>query len=182
MTATHRVWDGSGWLDLPVAESGGEAVVVPNVNGIVLRAPDRDALLLQRRDKPGEVVRGKLELPGGRWRAGETPDGALVREVAEETGVELLAVSGAISEHRTSTHAAYRSMAPFTVVSGVDGAYPSLHVVFECVGTGTPRDVAGETRDVRWWLLDDVESELASDPTQFVPHAAVVLAEWLGRR
>ena len=50
-------------------------------------ASNRRRILLQRRDKPGEVVRGRWEVPGGRWRAGERPDVAVAREVEEETGV-----------------------------------------------------------------------------------------------
>jgi 8-oxo-dGTP diphosphatase len=84
------VWIDDRWLDVSVPEMGGEALVVPNVGAIVLdEAGER--LLLQRRDKPGEPVQGLLEVPGGRWRAGEAPDRAVAREVEEETGVELVA-------------------------------------------------------------------------------------------
>ncbi len=62
---------------------------------------DREAMLLQRRDKVGEPVRGKLELPGGRWRAGEPPEVAVAREVKEETGLDI---SELLSETGTSRH------------------------------------------------------------------------------
>ena len=75
MSSEHRVWTGDRWIDLPVPESGGEPVVVPNVAALVLGEPDLSTVLLQRRDKPGEVVRGRWEVPGGRWRAGESAAG-----------------------------------------------------------------------------------------------------------
>jgi 8-oxo-dGTP pyrophosphatase MutT (NUDIX family) len=138
---------------------------------------------MQRRDKPGEAVRGRLELPGGRWRAGEAPDAAVEREVAEETGVTVLAVSGAIGEVRFGERVACRVAHPVAVVNGIDGAYPSLHVLFECLGTGEPRDVPGETADARWWPLDDVERQLVTEPEGFVWQTRAMLGVWLdGRR
>ena len=77
---TYPVWVDGGWLDVKVPEMGGEALVVPNVAAIVLNE-SRTAMILQRRDKAGEPVRGKLEIPGGRWAAGESPDVAVAREV-----------------------------------------------------------------------------------------------------
>jgi len=171
----HPVWTGSRWADLPVAESGGEAVVVPNVAGLVFRGRDRTELLLARRDKPGEPVRGRLELPGGRWRAGEAPDEALRREVAEETGVTLLAVCGAVGHLRFGEHVAFRVAHPLAVVNGVDGAYPSLHVLFECRGDGQPRPQPGETADPRWWPTAEVEEMLRTTPEEFVWHTRAML-------
>ena len=57
-----------------------ERVVV--VGAAVLR--DR-RLLAARRTTPPEAA-GRWELPGGKVDAGETPDGALVREIREELG------------------------------------------------------------------------------------------------
>ena len=46
------------------------------------------ALLAARRTTPPEVA-GRWELPGGKVEAGETPDLALVREIAEELGCRV---------------------------------------------------------------------------------------------
>lgn len=180
MSALHRVWTGSDWIELPVPVSGTEAVVVPNVAGIVFRGSERDELLLQRRDKEGEVVRGLLELPGGRWRAGELPDVALAREVEEETGVRLLAVSGAI-EHRTlERHVVFGIARPVAVVNGVEGAYPALHVLFECRGTGQPRPQPGETAEPRWWRVEEALDHLHRSPDDFVWNTRAMLAAYFG--
>jgi 8-oxo-dGTP pyrophosphatase MutT (NUDIX family) len=180
MTLTHPVWDGSRWVELPVAESGGEAVVVPNVAGIVYRGDARDEILLQRRDKPGEAVRGLLEVPGGRWRAGEPPDAALAREVMEETGVALTAVGGATTRFRFHEHVSFSIAHPLAVVSGLDGAYPALHVLFECHGEGDPRPSPGETIDLRWWPVSDLVAHLESHPEDFVSHTRAMLGVAFG--
>lgn len=54
------------------------------VGAIVL---DKGALLLVKRDR--EPAKGQWSLPGGRVESGETLREALVREVREETGVEV---------------------------------------------------------------------------------------------
>jgi len=179
MTRTYPVWDGSGWVDLPVASSGGEAVVVPNVAGIVYRGDGRDEILLQRRDKPGEAVRGLLEIPGGRWRAGESLDMALVREVMEEAGIALTAVGGAETRCRFHEHVSFSVARPLAAVSGLDGAYPALHILFECHGEGDPRPSPGETTDPRWWPVSDVVAHLESDPGDFVWHTRAMLSAGL---
>jgi 8-oxo-dGTP pyrophosphatase MutT (NUDIX family) len=158
---------------------GGEALVVPNVAAIVL-SEDRTSLLLQRRDKPGEPVRGRLEVPGGRWRAGEAPEDAVAREVREEAGIDLVApISGTgrveIAEHRSCGLAR-----PIAVVNGLEGVYPSMHVVFECVGAGEAVGQPGETADPRWWPLQDVRALLNEDPDQFVDQTRAMLAAYFG--
>lgn len=175
MSRTHPVWTGETWIDVPAAESDGEAVMVPNVNAVVYDGPAREHVLLQRRDKPGELVRGRLELPGGRWRAGELPDAAIVREVAEETGVRITAVAAAGEVERHAPHVATAIVRPVAVVAGVEGCYPSLHVVLECYGEGKPRPLPGETADPRWWPVAAVVELLNSDRDAFVWQAATAL-------
>lgn len=182
MSLTYPVWDGQRWVELPVAESGGEAVVVPNVAAIVYRGDERNEILLQRRDKPFEAVRGRLEVPGGRWRAGEAPDAELAREVEEETGVVLTAVGGALVRLRLEPDVSFSIARPAAVVNGMDGAYPAMHVVFECHGEGVPVAKDGETREPRWWLLDDVRHHLAAHPDDFVWHTRAMLAAVFGWR
>ncbi len=56
---------------------------IPCVGGIVLDTAGR-LLLVQRANEPG---RGRWSLPGGRVEPGETDHQAVVRELAEETGL-----------------------------------------------------------------------------------------------
>lgn len=168
-------WDGR-WIDAPVAAMGGEALVVPNVAALVRRA-ETGELLLQRRDKE-EVVRGRLEVPTGRWRAGETPAEAIRREVAEETGLEVLSVVGegrCLEAHGRPVFA----LQPAAVVVGASGAYPALLVAFTCIAAGEPRPRPGETTEPAWYPLDRVREMLAR-PEQFTAAAYGVLSAWLG--
>jgi 8-oxo-dGTP diphosphatase len=67
---------------------------VAAVGAIAVR--DRALLLIRRRRSPS---RGRWSLPGGRVESGETAQQALVREVAEETGlvVEIGALVGEVT-------------------------------------------------------------------------------------
>lgn len=172
---TYEVWTGEGYATLPAATSSGEVVVTPNVNGIVRDVTRPDHILLQRRDKPGEVVRGRLEVPGGRWRAGERPEEALLREIAEETGVDIVAVDGIEEAWMPVAQIGVAVARPVAVVSGFRGAYPSLHVVFACRGEGAPRPLPGETAEPRWWPEPEIRRLLATDPEAFVWHSRAIL-------
>src|SRR3954449_5999972 len=61
------------------------APVVPCV-GAVVHDPAGRLLLVQRGHDPH---RGRWSLPGGRIEPGESPEQAVVREVREETGLEV---------------------------------------------------------------------------------------------
>ncbi len=172
---TYEVWTGHGFVSLPAATSSGELVMTPNVNGIVRHVDRPDHVLLQRRDKPGESVRGRLEVPGGRWRAGERPEEALVREIAEETGVEVTSIAGIDDASTPADHIGMAVARPVAVISGFRSAYPSLHVVFDCTGTGTPRSLPGETADPAWWSVAEVRRLLEDDPAAFVWQSHAIL-------
>lgn len=58
---------------------------IPCVSGLIVNGA---RVLLARRGHPPR--RGEWSLPGGRIEAGETADEALVREIAEETGLTVL--------------------------------------------------------------------------------------------
>jgi len=178
VSARHPVWTGDGFTALPVASMSGEALVVPNVAALVLEAEQGDRVLLQRRDKPGEIVRGRLEIPTGRWRAGESPTEALRREVVEETGLVVESIAGAGRRVAEDPRRPSVVAEPAVVTVGVEGAFPALLVAFVCTARGTPRGCSGESRDPAWYPLPQVRAMLAT-PGQFTDATFAVLSGWL---
>lgn len=179
MTASYRVRAGGAWIDVPVADLEGEALVVANVAALVVPDPGAGSVLLQRRDKEGEVVRGRLELPSGRWRAGETVEDALRREVAEETGLAVVEVLGpAPVTVRADPERPFQLLRPAAVTVGVGGAYPALHLAFVCVAPGDPVPRTGESAEPRWYSKDEVRA-LLGEPERFTGPALGILTTWL---
>lgn len=156
-------------------------LVIPIVSAVVYDSTARRSILLQRRDKPGEPVQGRLELPGGRWEAGERPDVAIAREIVEETGIAVTAVAAGVTVRRGAPDGGTATALPLAVVTGIDGGFSSMHVLFECYGEGTPRPVPGETADTRWWRVEEVLDLLDTEPTAFIPHTEAMLLVALAR-
>lgn len=171
----RSVWNGATWIELPVPMSGGEPVVVPNVAGVVSPTAERRAVLLQRRDKQGESVRGLFELPGGRWRAGESPLEALTREIQEETGLELVDDMTSSRRYENNVKRPFIISHPVAVSTGVEGAYPALHIAYLATATGTPRAEPGQTADPQWYPLEEIETMLAEAPSSFTGVAYALL-------
>jgi 8-oxo-dGTP pyrophosphatase MutT (NUDIX family) len=178
MTAEYPVWTGEGWIQVEIPAMEGEALVVPNVAAVVY-SEDRTRILLQRRDKAGEAVRGRLEVPGGRWRAGESPQDVVHREVLEETGLTVVEMLTGSTDYNFTAGISIQASRPSAVVAGLGGAYPAVLLAFECTATGVPRALAGETAAPAWWDLDDVSAHLDNDPDDFVWQTAAILREVL---
>ena len=174
MTGRHRMWDGSDEVEVDVPVSGGENVMVPVIRAIVHPPGDPGTILLQRRDIPEESVRGRLEIPGGRWRSAEDPAAAIGREVAEETGLAVTRIHG-IEGHVVDDERTIAAIQPLVVVAGVAGAFPAAHIVVVVEAEGSLRPEKGETADVQWWDLGEVRHLLATDPDAFIPSSAVAI-------
>lgn len=75
----------NGCLDDTSAPPSGLPVVLVAAVALV----DRDGRVLLAQRPEGKKMAGLWEFPGGKVEAGETPETALIREVAEELGVDL---------------------------------------------------------------------------------------------
>ena len=69
----------------PIGDPSGLVIVV----AAALVDPEGRILLTQR--LPGKPFAGAWEFPGGKVEAGESPEGALVRELKEELGIDVKA-------------------------------------------------------------------------------------------
>lgn len=118
-------------------------------------------VLAARRTAPAESA-GRWEFPGGKVEAGETPDAALVREVAEELGVSI------------------------EVRRWLTGAVPigtsyELVVAVAVISSGEPQPV--EHDEVRWLGAGELHDVDWLDPDRpFLPELRQVLPLTDGRR
>jgi ADP-ribose pyrophosphatase YjhB (NUDIX family) len=175
----HTVFDGTSEVSVAVPVIGDENVMVPVIRAVVENSDGSDSILLQRRSNPEEAVFGLLELPGGTWKAGESPDVAISREVREETGVLLSSVSG-IEIDTLDSRRAIATVTPITVVAGVRGTFPAIHVVVVASGTGAIVSGDGEAFDGRWWPARSVRIEMDERPAAFVPSTLAALNAYFG--
>ncbi|MFP4126018.1 MAG: (deoxy)nucleoside triphosphate pyrophosphohydrolase [Alphaproteobacteria bacterium] len=94
---------------------------------------DADGRVLVAQRPAGKAMAGLWEFPGGKLRAGETPERCLIRELAEELGIDTAA----------------SCLAPLTFASH---PYPDFHLLmplYVCrVWRGTPR--AREAQALKW--------------------------------
>ncbi|GAB4154619.1 MAG: (deoxy)nucleoside triphosphate pyrophosphohydrolase [Sphingomonadales bacterium] len=111
------------------AAIGGLPLVL--VAAVVLFDADGRLLLTQR--PAGKSMAGLWEFPGGKVEAGESPEAALVRELAEELGVE----------------ACLTCVAPFTFASHAYEDFHLLMPLYLCRNwTGIPRPREGQA--LKW--------------------------------
>jgi 8-oxo-dGTP diphosphatase len=123
--------------------TGPEAVAAGPTHRLVLVAAcvllDGDGRILIAKRPPGRSLAGLWEFPGGKVEPGESPEHALVRELAEELGIEI----------------APEDLAPLTFASH---AYPDFHLLmplFLCRrwrGQVTPH----EGQDLAWVRPDEL--------------------------
>lgn len=125
--------------------SGGPTVLVAAAALI-----DGEGRVLLARRPPGKHMAGLWEFPGGKVEAGERPEETLIRELAEELGID-------VSE---------ACLAPLTFASHVYEKFHLLMPLFVCRrwrGTVTPRE-GQELRWVRPARLKDFPMPPADEP------------------
>lgn len=100
------------------------------VGGILLD-PVRGLLLIKRANEP---ARGQWSVPGGRVEPGETDTEAVVRELREETGLDVI---------------------PRTLIGTVTRGPYEIHD-FACDVTGGRLRAGDDASDARWFTLEEL--------------------------
>ena len=135
-------------MSISTAATGADPKPIVLVAAVALIDADGRVLLAER--PPGKHLAGLWEFPGGKVQEGETPEAALVRELAEELGIDV---------HESC-------LAPFTFASH---AYPDFHLLMPLYvcrkwsGIVTPRE-GQRLKWVRPSLLGDYEMPPADKP------------------
>ena len=122
---------------------------------------DKGALLLIKRDR--EPARGQWSLPGGRVEIGETLREALVREVREETGVDV-DVDGLIGVAER-------------IVRDDDGAIEYHYVILDyvCTPRSTILKAGDDAADARWVPVGELaELHLTAGLLEFLSDRGVI--------
>ncbi len=122
--------------DAPAANS-----IVPAVTAVVADTDDQ-VLLIHRTDND------RWALPGGGIELGESASDALVREIREETGIDV-EVTGIVGIYSDPRH----------VIAYDDGEVrQQFSLCFTAQPTGGTLTSSSESREVRWVPVADIEA------------------------
>ena len=107
------------------------------VAAVALIDPDGRVLIAQRPE--GKAMAGLWEFPGGKVEPGETPEVALIRELAEELGITVKPPCLAPFTFASHTYESFRLLMPLYVCRRWDGTpMPLLHSALKWL---RPRDL-----------------------------------------
>ncbi|GGA24078.1 NUDIX hydrolase [Paenibacillus physcomitrellae] len=129
---------------------------------------DETEIILQRRTKPDSLF--KLELPGGRIDPFESLIEALIREVKEETGLDISKIEDV--ETRVDTagmNPAFEveCLKPFAAYQTIKGPVDSVGLYFRCQATGNLLEIGDDTSEIKWMNVKEVRDLFRQDPLGF---------------
>lgn len=158
-----------------------ESFAIPGVGGIVEKTINGTLhVLLQERYK-AEVPEenGLFEIPSGKIRAFENIFEALSREIKEETGLDVVRISG---ENLTCFYKAngYDTVyfTPFSCTQNLNGSYPILVMVFICKAEGELTKSSEECKNHRWVSVSELDRMLKTDTKAFYPMHVTTLKKY----
>jgi 8-oxo-dGTP pyrophosphatase MutT (NUDIX family) len=159
----------------------GETLVLPNVYGLIKRR-DGSGVLIQRRWKPQTDPDnlGRWELPGGKWRAGESARDCLRRELEEECGIRASSIVGPFAEYE---HLGQRveTSSPTLLVQLLVGSSPSVLAVYSGYSDEQPASRGDGARDAQFMDVSELKIAMRRRSDTFTPLSFAALTELLSR-
>jgi 8-oxo-dGTP pyrophosphatase MutT (NUDIX family) len=127
-----------------------------NVRAIIERRSERGKqILIQLRTKPNERF---YELPGGRLNEYESLVDGLRREVFEETGLQLTAITGQTTRITVDMpNAEVECIEPLAVYQTLKGPVDSVGVYFLCEAEGELLEQGDDTANIQWLELEELK-------------------------
>lgn len=125
-------------------------------------------IVVQTRDKAGEA--NKIELPGGRIEQYESLTQALIREVKEETGLDVVEIEGEDTRVNTTgidPDFQVECIRPFGAYQTIKGPFDSVGVYFRCKVRGELLFSGDDTKNPRWISVDEIRRLMDDEPLQF---------------
>ena len=161
-------------------EMSSETLVLPNVYGLIRNSAG--GVLIQRRWKPRSDpdTLGMWELPGGKWRAGESAQDCLRRELQEECGLDISAVDGSFATHNHLDQQVETST-PLLMVQMLAGPYTSALAIYSGFSDGQPAAQGDGARDAHFMSPADLKHALTADAATFTALSFAALTELAAR-
>ncbi|WP_235338301.1 NUDIX hydrolase [Paenibacillus wulumuqiensis] len=114
-------------------------------------------IVIQRRTKADSSF--KFELPGGRIEPFESLIHALIREVKEETGLDVYEIEGIETRIDTigiNSEFEVECLKPFAAYQTIKGPIDSLGYYFKCKANGELLKAGDETVDIQWITIKEL--------------------------
>jgi len=140
-----------------------------NSRAIIERTNNEETeIIIQRRTKSDSSF--KIELPGGRIELFESLIQALIREVKEETGLDVFEVEGIearIDTKGINSEFEVECIRPFAAYQTLKGPVDSVGYYFRCKATGDILEIGDDTQDIRWINVKKLNALFNKNPLDF---------------
>ncbi len=140
-----------------------------NARAIIERFNNEEIeIVIQRRAKHHSSL--KFELPGGRINLFEFLTQAVIREVKEETGLDVFEIEG--NETRVDTKGInsefeVECLKPFAAYQTIKGPVDSIGYYFKCKASGELLEAGDETVDIQWISIKKLNELFLNNPIDF---------------
>ena len=140
-----------------------------NARGIIERMFNgKREIVIQLRTKPSEPI--AYELPGGRINQYESITDALIREVKEEVGLDIIQIEGMDTKIDTvgiNPDFEVECIRPFAAYQTIKGPVDSVGFYFLCKAQGTLLEKGDDAMSAKWISITKLRKLMEDNPLQF---------------